>query len=234
MSQSSFLTQFADLVLELSSHPAIEITHCHVAAGATRSLIARVGERLGVPLPSPLANLYRESNGVELRWRVVAPTERPPPDPTGTAPWPELECLDDDAAINLRPLEEAFLGSRLEGVCAPSGHVSFAGRVWPAAKLAHALWPIDLYSGWAWTCLFVGAGPPALVSVTDFGAKVCEQPLWSPESYLLHLLSTRAVMSARRPVTVAQQGHRLPETRNPWRSDPADLEQMIQIAKEVQ
>ena len=201
MSQPSFLTQFAELVLELSSHPAIEITHCHVAVGATRALLERVRDRLGVPLPAALAELYRESNGVELRWRVRAPTGRPSLAREGTAAWPELECLDDDAAINLRPLEEAFLGSRLEGVCAPSGQVNFAGRIWPAAKLANALWPIDLYSGWAWTCLFVGAGPPALVSVTDFGAKVCEQPLWSPDSYLLHLLNTRAVMSARRPAS---------------------------------
>lgn len=63
-----FLARFNALVDTLSAHPRVRVTHVWRGAPATDAILDELAQRWGHPVPATLRTLYRQANGVQLRW----------------------------------------------------------------------------------------------------------------------------------------------------------------------
>lgn len=73
------IKQFDELAEKVRRHPMLQLLVYEVAAPASEDVIAAAQASLGVPLPNPIAALYRIANGLKLTWRVrpdVSASER--------------------------------------------------------------------------------------------------------------------------------------------------------------
>ncbi len=65
---NSWLEQFHQMVAELKEHPRVAITNLWVGKPATEEEIESIEEALGFKLDEALKDLYRQADGVQLRW----------------------------------------------------------------------------------------------------------------------------------------------------------------------
>lgn len=63
-----FLRRFKTVIDGLMSHPRVRVTHLWIGPPATDAAMAALAERWEQPLPAALAALYRQADGVQLRW----------------------------------------------------------------------------------------------------------------------------------------------------------------------
>lgn len=63
-----FLRRFKTLVDTLMSHPQVRLTHVWMGPGATEAELANLARVWQRPVPQGLATLYRQANGLQLRW----------------------------------------------------------------------------------------------------------------------------------------------------------------------
>ncbi|MCA9661136.1 MAG: hypothetical protein KC486_22535 [Myxococcales bacterium] len=63
-----FLHRFKMVVDALMSHPQVRLTHVWIGPGASEAALARLEAAWGRPPPAGLVALYRQANGVQLRW----------------------------------------------------------------------------------------------------------------------------------------------------------------------
>ena len=63
-----FVQRFKTLVDTLTSHPRIRITHLWIGPPATDDALAELSQEWGHPVPAALRTLYRQANGLQLRW----------------------------------------------------------------------------------------------------------------------------------------------------------------------
>ena len=126
---ASFLQRFMALVDGLMSHPRVRVTHLWVGPPATDAALAGLAEAWGAPLPAMLVALYRQADGVALRWVDVGDEMY---DPTRDGrlhldgPWSPL-CSERGVATGLldhphytRPAE--FRGLRVPEVLLSGDH----------------------------------------------------------------------------------------------------------------
>lgn len=65
---TDFLPRFMALVDQLMAHPRVRITHLWIGRPATDAGLAELARVRGGPLPAMLVELYRQADGVQLRW----------------------------------------------------------------------------------------------------------------------------------------------------------------------
>ncbi|MCB9705205.1 MAG: SMI1/KNR4 family protein [Myxococcales bacterium] len=63
-----FVHRLKLVVDALMSHPQVRLTHLWIGPGASDHELERLEAAWGDPLPAELAALYRQANGVQLRW----------------------------------------------------------------------------------------------------------------------------------------------------------------------
>lgn len=88
-----FLARFEALVGTLMSHPRVRVTHVWNGAPATDAMLDELAQAWGHPVPSALRSLYRQANGVQLRWVDIGDERYAPArdDRTSTdGPWRRL------------------------------------------------------------------------------------------------------------------------------------------------
>jgi hypothetical protein len=123
-----WLERFREMVAALEAHPLITVTTLMIAPPATEEEIAAA--RAYHPIPAALEALYRQSNGVTLRWnakecgdRVMGSIRILPVEETFTSQeysiWEDVE--EDSETLSLHPVDyfepEAYVAIHLkEGV----------------------------------------------------------------------------------------------------------------------
>lgn len=112
---TDFLPRLMALVDQLMSHPRVRITHLWIGAPASDAGLAELARVRGGPLPAMLVGLYRQADGVQLRWVDVG-DEMFDPGRDGTmhmeGPWERL-CDLRGVATGLLDLPRlAELGER--------------------------------------------------------------------------------------------------------------------------
>lgn len=65
---ADFLQRFMTLVDTLMSHPRIRVTHLWIGRPATDAALAELAAAWRSPLPAMLVALYRQADGIQLRW----------------------------------------------------------------------------------------------------------------------------------------------------------------------
>lgn len=63
-----FLPRFVSLVETLEAHPRVRVTHVWIGAPATDAMLSDLARAWGHPVPPALRALYRQANGLQLRW----------------------------------------------------------------------------------------------------------------------------------------------------------------------
>lgn len=63
-----FLPRFVALVETLEAHPRVRVTHAWIGAPATDAMVSDLARAWGHPVPSAMRALYRQANGLQLRW----------------------------------------------------------------------------------------------------------------------------------------------------------------------
>lgn len=88
------------------SHPRVRVTHLCIGPPATDAALAELAQAWGAPLPAMLVALYRQADGVQLRWFDIGDERY---DPTRDdrlhldCPWPRL-CDQRGVATGLLDL----------------------------------------------------------------------------------------------------------------------------------
>lgn len=89
----TFLPTFKTLVDTLMSHPRVRVTHLWIGPPATDAKLDELAQSWNHPLPAELITLYRQANGVQLRWVDIGDEWYDPArdDPMRMdGPWPRL------------------------------------------------------------------------------------------------------------------------------------------------
>ena len=73
---SDWLARFHDVTAHLMQHSGVRVLNLSVNAGASDAELAQVEHELGAPLAPAIRNLYRQANGLSLRWMSKAQIER--------------------------------------------------------------------------------------------------------------------------------------------------------------
>jgi len=105
-----YLHRFKLLVDTLMSHPQIRVTHVWIGPPASDEELSKLEAAWG-RVPAGLAALYRQANGVQLRWIDAAnPTYDPARDDTirFQGPWPRIfeESGEQVGIVNLPTVDE--------------------------------------------------------------------------------------------------------------------------------
>jgi len=101
-----FLQRFLALVDGLMAHPRVRVTHLWIGPPATDAALAELAEAWGSPLPAALVGLYRQADGVQLRWIDIGDEMYDPTRDNSLhldGPWPRL-CDQRGVATGLLDL----------------------------------------------------------------------------------------------------------------------------------
>ncbi|MFT7621023.1 MAG: hypothetical protein ACI9WU_000184 [Myxococcota bacterium] len=226
-----FTRRLNEVVRELDTHPAVRVTCFHVGPPARASALRRLERRLGGTCDPGLEALYREANGVQLRWRVTTPSERQIPHPReAPAGLARIDLLDMDGCVNLLSIEQMLEGERC--LIQSSSNIRIGGRKL-RGRVARRSVLFDGFSGFASTILV--HSPPGgwrLATLYDFGLSVPEDGVGSVQDYLEHLLVTRGLMIARTRSYCQRRGIPLPQLPSRWRRDRRALDGLVSAALE--
>lgn len=193
---ASFLQRFMALVDGLMSHPRVRVTHLWVGPPATDAALAELAEAWGAPLPAMLVALYRQADGVALRWIDVGDEMY---DPTRDGrlhldgPWSPL-CSERGVATGLLDLPTlADLQAR-----------DTVGAMFDADEEAkaylHRAVPFDSFSESQDAVIFFGddTDDPWISVASDHLADVEPPGAMTLSRYLGHVLATWASLEHRR------------------------------------
>lgn len=72
MAIEDFLHRFKSVIDTLMAHPQVRLTHVWMGPGASSAELTTLAEAWGRALPPVLEKLYRQANGVQLRWMDAA------------------------------------------------------------------------------------------------------------------------------------------------------------------
>ena len=192
-----WLSRFKKVAAELMTHPGVRVLNLSVNAPASDSEIAAVEEGLGVALAPAIVNLYRQANGLSLRWISKKhiefkkrsseyqyiderdlrydPATKERPSNSGA----ETGC------ICLLPLGKVFLKSRQswKGMFVHDhqrgGRTSFRGVEYDEYEFSEDTRVFDYYNFFHMAALQLSVSPsyPPVVIGDDHGAEFRELPL---------------------------------------------------------
>ncbi len=189
----SFLTRFKTLVDTLMSHPRVRVTHVWTGGPATDGMLDELAQEWGHPVPAGLCTLYRQANGVELRWVDIGDERYDPArdDRTRTdGPWRRLfEAPGEHAGYLDIPTIEELMGRDTVGSMFGDAHDEYLDRAIPFDSFGE---PQDavLFFGDAADDPWISVASDNLADVDPPGKRTLSQ-------YLDHVVATWASTSHR-------------------------------------
>jgi len=188
-----FLARFKALVATLMSHPRVRVTHVWNGAPATDAMLDELAQAWGHPVPSALRSLYRQANGVELRWVDIGDERYDPArdDRRSTdGPWRRLfEAPGAHAGYLDIPTIEELLGRDTVGAMFGDDHEAYLDRAIPFDSFGE---PQDavLFFGDVVDDPWISVASDNLADVDPPGKRTLSQ-------YLDHVIATWASTSHR-------------------------------------
>lgn len=193
---ATFLQRLLGLVDALMSHPRVRVTHLWIGRPATDAGLAELAEAWGAPLPAALVELYRQADGIQLRWLDIGDEMYDPARDDKLrmdGPWSRL-CdqravvtgqLDLPTLAELRTRDT--VGAMFDHEDADDPHL-------------HRAVPFDSISESQDAVLFYGDGidDPSISVSSDYLADVDPPGATTLSSYLDHVLATWASLDHRR------------------------------------
>jgi hypothetical protein len=203
-----FLARFMSMVDELLGHPRVRVTHLWFGAGASGDEIARIESALGQPMGEALRALYRQANGLQLRWLDVAnPTYVPARDDRMCLEHtPGLGSCDDlsvDGLLDILPAGPCLVDNDYRGQIYEleddGGTVTLASQEYPRGAFLRQIRPFDEFGEYGEAALFLGdrVAGPWMVLGEDYRATYTDSGKTTVASYLEHVLQTRASVRRR-------------------------------------
>lgn len=106
-----FLHRFKTMVDTLMAHPQVRVTHLWIGPPATDSDLRELAQKWGGRIPAAVEALYRQANGMQLRWRdVLCETYDPARDDTVQLNGPNSELHSEPGdyvgQIDIRSIQE--------------------------------------------------------------------------------------------------------------------------------
>lgn len=226
------LSRFQAMVRELHDHPGLRVTHHWVGEPVTEAEIARVNEALGYELAPSILDLFRQANGLQLRWLDTGSPFYVPErdDHTVTSRQPNL-CGDDDPAIgvvDLLPLAECFVERDWAGILTfdwmREETVTLAGQTRTQWDVGRAMRPFDRFSFYRSMAFHLEEGrtEPRLWMGDDHDSTWAYSQPTDLGSYLEHLLRYRGSVAAREQAFTGSRRRQDPARSEPGAPIPID------------
>jgi hypothetical protein len=198
--------RFEHLVAALRTHAEIIVLAAHAGLPVSANAERRVAEVLGVALADSVVSLYRQANGLQLRWirrdnpRFDEARHHFVPGPFDPLlPW--NTATPEDGLINLLPLEMCFLSDWKDFTWSgqETGREIFLGVEYDRLDLRRSIRPFDVFSG-SCAMVFVSADGdpnPKLVLGDDHIADITSSKITDAASYFEFLIASRGEVAAR-------------------------------------
>lgn len=188
-----FLARFKALVGTLTSHPRVRVTHVWSGAPATDAMLDELAVAWGHPVPAGLCTLYRQANGVQLRWVDIG-NERYDPARDDRriidGPWRRLfEVPGEHAGYLDIPTIEELLGRDTVGAMFGDDHDEYLDHAIPFDSFGEAQDAV-LFFGDAVDDPWISVASDNLADVEPPGKRTLSQ-------YLDHVVATWAATEHR-------------------------------------
>ena len=241
----TFLEQLRTKVRELEARDDIVLLNWDVGEPASSEALASVEKQLGAPLPAPIREIYRQADGLSLRWiyrdsprfdkkkhrrvkgRLVPGFVRKGRIPDG------LDVTDnsgaDDGCICLLPVREAFIDARWEGMLyfdwmTDKEKKTHGKKSYGLLSFSRALRIFDFFSYYEMAAFLTLEKSLPVIVGTDHGAD-WSAPALDFESYWEFVLSHYGSTYARSQAFVLREGEVLPDAR------AASLDEVLEICR---
>ncbi|MCB9759836.1 MAG: SMI1/KNR4 family protein [Alphaproteobacteria bacterium] len=218
---ADYVPRFEAMVRALEADPDVLVLNAFVGPPLSEAALADLEQRWGGPLSPALRDLYRQADGLTLRWIRM---DNPRFDPsrhhvrTGRAGYGDPVADDDacDGALLLLPLEEVLFADRRDQLIhdfhTDDATVSFAGETWGERAFREALRVVDWFSAPNMAALVMRPGEPEgpVILGDDHGASFTDSRRISFETYMEGQLRSFARVDTRRRTLIKLFGHREP------------------------
>ncbi|NOU32157.1 MAG: hypothetical protein HOO96_29995 [Polyangiaceae bacterium] len=219
----SWRAAFDAVASRLRAHPRVEVLGYFVFDPVSDEEVDAVHEALGYALAPSLLSLFREANGLQLRWVLRDdPVVLSQPDRFAPMSAPSRSFFEDhqSGAIYIASLTETFL-TDWEGVLwfedwmTDDEREPFVGREWGLRSSRQRLRPVDGFAAEADMAFFLdgSADPPLLLGDED--RRYRRSRITDFASYLAFLVAHHGLTAARQRVYEHADGHALPRLTTP-------------------
>ncbi len=221
----SYLEKFRAMVVEIESHPLLEVVDFCVNQPAMDEELAAVETMLGASLAEPIRNFYKEANGLKLYWKIKSgmtdkelDTIQEEYDDYDIGVPDEEEDTDNEnpfAKINFIPIENAIIHRNwhnkiiFDGITSDEDTVEFACNTYKEKDFQRNLKPFDLFSDYSCMAFFLeeGVGNPKVLRLSSHYAEWENSKITDFESYLEMLLVTKGIVKARKEIYNEYKGN---------------------------